>query len=72
MNNPLTGVAPGRWRKVGYIAFAVVGVTITGLTAGFAAIESEVPKWLVFTAAFYGTITGPVWAVPASNVTEDS
>lgn len=71
MNNPLKNVAPGKWRRISYAVLATVGVGITGTFAGFAAIGVDNPKWLVFTAAFYGAITGPAWAVPASNVRRD-
>lgn len=71
MTNPLHNIAPDKWRRAGYIVLASVGVCITGAYAGFAAIGSVAPKWLVFTAAFYGAVTGPVWAVPASNVRKD-
>lgn len=71
MNNPLTGVAPGKWRRIAYSLLGLVGLCIAGSMAGFAAIATEVPKWLVFTAAFYGTVTGPLWGVPASNVSTD-
>jgi hypothetical protein len=70
MNNPLTDIAPGKWRRIGYFVLTVVGVSIAGTMAGYGAIDAEVPRWLTFTAAFYGTVTGPIWAVPASNVSK--
>lgn len=69
MSNPLRNIAPGRWRRVGYITLTSIGLCITGAYAGFAAIGDAPPKALVFVAAFYGAVTGPLWAVPASNVT---
>lgn len=68
MTNPLKEIAPGKWRRIAYVVLASVGGGITATFAGFTAIQVEAPDWLVFTAAFYGAITGPAWAVPASNV----
>lgn len=68
MSNPLRNIAPGSWRKVFYVVLSSIGVSITGAMAGYGAIEADVPRWLVFVAAFYGTVTGPLWSVPASNI----
>lgn len=68
MENPLRNIAPGKWRKAAYVLLLVVGTSITGAIAGYAALESDVPRWLIFTAAFYGSVTGPAWSIPASNI----
>ena len=68
MSNPLTDVVPGRWRRIGYAALFVIGTCISGAMVGFAAISHDIPDWLLFTAAFYGSVAGPAYAVPASNV----
>jgi hypothetical protein len=68
MTNPLKDIAPGKWRRAAYTVLAGVGASLAGLMAGYGAVGADVPKWLIFTAAFYGTVTGPAWAVPASNV----
>lgn len=68
MSNPLKGIAPGKWRRMAYIGLGVIGTAITATFAGFTAVQVEAPNWLVFTSAFFGAITGPMWSVPASNV----
>lgn len=68
MDNPLRNLAPGKWRKVFYVVLGIIGSSITAAIAGFAAIDSDVPNWLIFTAAFYGSVTGPAWSLPASNI----
>lgn len=68
MNNPLKEIAPGKCRRIFYTMLAGVGSLIGATTAGYAAIQQQVPDWLIFVGAFFGVLTGPVWAVPASNV----
>ena len=68
MNNPLTEIAPGKWRRIAYFILAAIGITLAGLFAGYTAVEVDIPNWLKFSAAFYGVVTGPLWTVPGSNV----
>lgn len=68
MSNPLTDVLPDKWRKISYAALFAVGSVLTATAAGFMAVDGSIPTWLVFSLAFYGSVTGPLFAVPASNV----
>lgn len=67
MSNPLTDVLPDKWRRIGYAVLFVVGSLLTATAIGYTAVGT-IPTWLVFSLAFYGSITGPLFAVPASNV----
>lgn len=68
MTNRLRNIVPGDVRRVAYTVLSTVGVGLTGLNAGFTAIDGVPPTWLVFTSAFYVTVSGAGFAVAGSNV----
>jgi hypothetical protein len=70
MSNPLRDLVPGDVRRIGYTVLSTIGVGLTGLNAGFTAVGGTIPTWLVFTSAFYVTVSGAGFAVSASNVNQ--
>jgi hypothetical protein len=68
MTDPLKDVIPDRPRKFLYAILALIGLTLTGLNAGYAQLGHGLPDWLVFATAFYAAVAGPGFAVARANV----
>ncbi|MGH3507815.1 MAG: hypothetical protein ACRDO2_11490 [Nocardioidaceae bacterium] len=68
MNNPLTDVLSPGARKMIYFAYALVGLGVGAVQAGYGSVNVATPDWLKITLAVYAFVGTFIGATAASNV----
>lgn len=67
-SQPVAEILPAKPRKRIYVAFATVSAVIGGGLAGYAAIATTAPTWLVFASAFVNVTGTGLGFIAAANV----
>lgn len=60
---------PPKARKISYIVYALIGVTLGSFQAGFAAADIGSPLWLIISFAVFTYVGTAFGIVAASNTT---
>jgi hypothetical protein len=68
VNNPLTDVMTPRIRKIVYFLYALVGLAVGAIQAGYGAVNAAVPDWLKIALAVYAFLGIGIGATAGSNV----
>lgn len=64
----LTDILPAPTRKVVYAAYALTGLVLGAIQAGYGALDNVSPDWMKVALAVYAFIGTAVGATAASNV----
>lgn len=60
---------PARYRKVTYVVYALIGVTLGAVAVGYAEADVDIPTWVQVATAVYTFVGGAVGLTAAVHVT---